>query len=1059
MKKALWGLGVLLTILLLCSLPMGVALADESKELVLLDNGVEMTEVTVKEETVSGQKYTVYQVTYHEGLFLTIDPTTKGGESITDGDPQSVRITGVGDYAYTFVIANSLERVLIRVSPIPVTLAWVEDSLTCEYGQTPRPQAVVTSGQQDVPLTYHNLDSDDDFAVSRVGSYTVVAQAGGNYAGSLTGTFVVNKCNASIVVSNPPTEGVVWDGPYQVLSRMGVTVQEGYDLLQGKIKVLSNGSAVNSGTLGSVGSYQISFCFDDNNSNNFARSGYNLTDTYSLTLLRAPLSITWEAGGISVPYRPDPSYPQLIYDSFANDTVRLVSAGAKAEGLDLSLLSIAYLDQDKTVLSQGPIDVGSYWVRLSYPATATYDAAGEVDVPLTIVKADISSQIVVYLNGMAVSPKVTSEFTYGDSFAYAHSLPSVYAELEQSAVGNYQRKVGETWDTLDEAPTSPGTYRYVVVLTDRNVTATSSRSFVIARAALTVESLDELLTVPALTYGDEIDLRPDVPDYQEDGEWIVMYEGEGYPRSVTPPIAAGTYSLALTLDGDSFYVFSQVYPDCLTIVPKPLAVTVEDKTVAYGNAWAGNTLRQGIDVSFDSGAMGKGSDEAELLSALSLVAMDGETRYASPDRVMVVGNRYDLVLEGSHPNYSITAQNGHLYVSRRTLTVTASSATVYKGASERDLGVELANVCPWDDEEALIALFGVRLKDDLEWEEAVSSVTTRALSYELEPYKKADSPLLDNYNPTYRTGKLTVRSTTLVTSDPDNFGVEGQFSQEDSLTLVKGSPSQYQGAVSSVLKGYVAKTVYEINKTVSTERNTGIVVSITAPQDAKILVSYDGVNYDEVDFSYVGDKAVFSQTVMATRYVVCVKRDIPWTLIGAIGGGVVGVLVIVIVAVVATKKKKQKKQQEELQAVTTAPTKGLQHKSEEEELDELIQNFDESTVRRELTPAERIALREKEEKYNQYRLRLQRMRGSGDKSMQDKLAGLQLGAADDDAIIARMIAEDEARAKELEEELLKEQEEEEQSKPAAVILERKEGELKQRSFAPTVKDDDDDVDI
>ena len=102
--------------------------------------------------------------------------------------------------------------------------------------------------------------------------------------------------------------------------------------------------------------------------------------------------------------------------------------------------------------------------------------------------------------------------------------------------------------------------------------------------------------------------------------------------------------------------------------------------------------------------------------------------------------------------------------------------------------------------------------------------------------------------------------------------------------------------------------------------------------------------------------------------------------------------------------------------MTTAPTKGLQHKSEEEELDELIQNFDESTVRRELTPAERIALREKEEKYNQYRLRLQRMRGSGDKSMQDKLAGLQLGAADDDAIIARMIAEDEARAKELEEE-------------------------------------------
>lgn len=79
--------------------------------------------------------------------------------------------------------------------------------------------------------------------------------------------------------------------------------------------------------------------------------------------------------------------------------------------------------------------------------------------------------------------------------------------------------------------------------------------------------------------------------------------------------------------------------------------------------------------------------------------------------------------------------------------------------------------------------------------------------------------------------------------------------------------------------------------------------------------------------------------------------------------------------------------------------------------------------------------------------------------MQDKLAEYSLSCADDEAIIMKMIAEDEARAKALEEEILAE-EEEAAATPAAVILARPDYELNARQVAPTHrKDDDDEVDI
>ena len=112
---------------------------------------------------------------------------------------------------------------------------------------------------------------------------------------------------------------------------------------------------------------------------------------------------------------------------------------------------------------------------------------------------------------------------------------------------------------------------------------------------------------------------------------------------------------------------------------------------------------------------------------------------------------------------------------------------------------------------------------------------------------------------------------------------------------------------------------------------------------------------------------------------------------------------------------------------------------------------------------QRIALREREEKYQQYKARLARMRTS-DRTLSEALSGLGVDkSADDDEIIRRMIEADEARAKQVEEDLKREQEEarrKEEEAKKVIILERSDEVLEQKTFAPTfVESDDDDIDI
>lgn len=1081
MKRALWSiLTLILLIACLLAIPFGLASADSASELVLLDGGAPVDGVTVTTYSVSGRTYTCYRLPYHEGLALTVDDKTEKGVAIgqpelkaavfdNKGMPsQQPAISGIssaGMYVFTGVVGGA-EQVTVVIDVVPIDiedkLEWVDGTLFGEYGQTPHPQAIVDGLDADVQLTYTTTYKPLDAP----GEYAVTAEAIGNYQGSIGGTLVISKCQAAITVSNPPEESVEWDGPYDAIARLGVTVDAKYDLLADKILLLLDGKSVPSGTIDTVGDHTLAFRLAGDNNYYLGDEG-NKTDSYDLTITRSPLAIDCPLGSISVQYDEGGAYAASIYQA-----VKLVSHDKDVE-LDKTILDIVYVVGEGESVS-APSDHGEYHVKLSYRQTDYYLAAEQVILPFVIRQKDISSALTITLNGSKTNKTNVREFAYGQSFTYAYSLEG-YEELADKLSATYLQKDGLGWAPMGDKPSNPGTYRYHVGLDYGNYAIDDYREFSIQRAALQVMPLSQLVEGTDeegklhFTYGEPIEIHPDVPDYEEDGQWVITFKKGAV--AVPAPTDAGTYNVQLTLADDSFYTYTQLFAAGVVIDPKEIDVTVLNKPVTYGSEWQSVPLNPKVgdpkqDVSFAEGAV-KQEDLADLLSNLKLVAVGQDSRlYEAPDRSMVVGTRFALQVEGTHPNYIIHSVDGELIISQRTLTVTADDLTIYRDSIEKALTVTLGNACKWDDQSALVACFQVQITDGasvLTWAQAVESVTTYQKVYDLVVHTTGDSPLLNNYNPRFVGGKLTIRPTSLVTNLPSEFGVAGRFSQEDSLMLTKGSVASYQSAVSSKLKGYTAKTVYEIAETVATQGGTGITVSIAAPKDAKLLVSYDGGETYEVeeDFVYQDGKIVLSQTVMASRYIVCVKRDIPWLLIGAVGGGVVGIVLIVLIVVMTMKWKKDKKKKEEMLAVSAAPSAAAaKRKSEDEELDELIQNFDESTVKHELTPAERIALREKEEKYNQYRLRLQRMRGSGDKAIQDKLSSLQLGSEnDDDVIIARMIQEDEQRAKELEEEILREQEEE-AAKSATKILEHKNVELKQRSFAPTAKaDDDDDFDI
>lgn len=695
----------------------------------------------------------------------------------------------------------------------------------------------------------------------------------------------------------------------------------------------------------------------------------------------------------------------------------------------------------------------------NYEAT-TLDTAASLTIEKCIVR---------------ISVEYDNEIAYGSLFKFSYEVNSAqFHEWKEGQVVKYdelfwrQKQDGEWEDYFYDGKTNPlpGVYQLQVKM-DSELYVGRSSEIIITVDHLALPDSQVELGQAEFEYGKEygIDwtISPVVKgvELDEGSSWSVRFGQNG---SWNADISqCGRYDVEITLNNDALYEGKFVFVEAMTITPKEVVLSVWDIYTEYGEDVFANGYTHGAEqddkmVGWKQGAV-LSADVGDFLKSLKLYVVVGDARVLSTDRLPVQKGGYAMQVECTSSNYTMkVGALGRLYVDARTLTAgVIGDLELYEGSAVQP-DVSLEHLVDWADEDtrdAMKACFYLQYYED---DTLLDAAPSSAGRYKVVPAYH-DSELLANYKVNAKSSTLVILSLNLPTSTED-FAVSGRFESNETLSVVKGLIGRYTNVVSNRWGDYHAVAVYEIAN--PPESKAQISFRLLLPEgcrDPKMLCLVDD-QWMEVSFVEQNGYAVFTQRSMSTTYIICSKGQINWLLIGLIVGGALVVIVVVVVLLVVNKVRRTKRLAADAAKSVAAPTAGPRP-NEDEELDSLIETFDESTVERELTPAERIALRQKEEKYQQYRARLQRMRTS-DRTLNDTMSALGLhGDEDDDAIIARMIEADEERARQMEEETRQEEmaRREQEAAPTAVILEKREEVLEQRTFAPTQNDSDDDEDI
>lgn len=1031
-------IGLATLVFLLVGVSTGIAVADGS-DLVFLD-GQEIVEAVRNGDT--------YTLVYRPNMSLTLAMET------ADGTPISVDtnapMTSAGTYGRWVTCNGITSYIQIVIQKMTVPLAWQTETMEGIFGQTHTPIAVATDGGEYQIDYYARSDYSvgiEALATYDAGTYSVFAKINEtNYDGKLTGSYQIKPYPVALSVVEVQTLSFDQVVDKSMAELFSLSVEPPFSAI---CKLTDANSTMS--YIETVGEYSVQF-FYEGKSSNFL---YPSTPVYTLSVTKAQPALAGEA--LQLAYRPQLAtlFPQNLLDAYGSAYWLENSAGEiiqrRPEGF-----SFAFFENDEgapgAALASFPTDIGSYWVEIAYLGDTNYEGCAALQIPLVITKQDVSDELAMW-------PAENTRYD-GNAKDIIYEVDNedyrLWTESGNQADIRVDYYQGES--LLPGAPSLPGEYRAVLVLDSACFVGSHEMAFTVTHAVLSEETVRY---TKEWVYGQEVLPSPTASVSETvDGNWQILYAVTGSSEWTNQPKHSGWYDLRITLSEDSRYTFDHVYQQGLYVAPKPVALTVHARTVAYGDSINWGTPRYGElgvgDVWWPDGGV-MAADRAAFLQSLSLAVLVEGQEILGADARLTAGMRLSVQLVSSASDYVVSlAEESWLTVEARPLSVRVDLPSIYYGATPRPyVSVDSTRVVFNQDAAMLADCFEiVWLSAD---GEVLPETPTEVGNYAVRTKPKADlSPalaaLVANYAPIHTTTQWQIKSKQVATNQ-SGFEVEGLFEEGQSLTVEKGIATDYQSVVKQYAAGYNAQAVYQIDRTPSSTGTVTVRLDITGIKNAILLVSYDNTTWQRVDCTQSGSWLIFEAPYLASRYLVCSPEETNWALIGGLIAAGVAVLVLVILLVVrATRRGKT-------QTATVATPNADRHKSEEDELDDIIATFDESTVVRELTPAERLALREKEEKFNQYRQRLARMRGGGDKAMQDKLAEYSLSCADDEAIIMKMIAEDEARAKALEEEILAE-EEEAAATPAAVILARPDYELNARQVAPTHrKDDDDEVDI
>ena len=1029
----------------------------------------------------------MYTFVYHAGIDLRLGDTTTTGEAVTwsgVAPMREVKRDNNGSLYYYSVLGNiagTNYTFRIRIEPREVGTTWISDTMQCEYGQTVRPEVELDEAVPDA-VSFEATDGStfDTQYVKGIGcgQYTVraVLPTYSNYV--LTGNtsvYTVDTYKGSIEVDATEATLQYSGDSVNAVAVLGARNADGYPF-HAEYSIDNGVSWTQVESLAAAKRYLVRYAFEGKPSN----YAHPKTDDYVVTIEKGDASLRALESVVTVGYSKTADYAAAVYNQ--KDTVWTIcdQAGNPITCESTDFVITYRLTTEGDFGATPPSTVGEYMVCIHYNATSDYNASAEdLVLSLSVVRGTVYLSWKPYDAEMAYGTKFALDDKYevGSEEArqyieYVHEHDEVQDEIRFALHYTYSADEGATWQsyTVTSAAPIPGLYRVTADMECALYVGTTRvpAAIRVHKVVLRKEDLD--LSETSVVYGEPVSVRPRAEGKIITGQWQVSFGQRGvYGVSA---VSSGSYDVHLTLEDDPMYSADLQYLGLLTIRPRTVHLTVWDYDVVYGD----RAFTQGVTYGNDrlSGMVCWRPDEVleedktAFLATLSMtVTSPSGANVAEIDSNFVVTTEgYPMQVACSSDDYVIEIdRQGLLLVLPRPLRVsitsTTGSMTVYEGATPR-LVLNIDNwVLDAEYEDLRNALSYTYV--DVEGN-AVEGTPTAPGSYTLK-LTYEDVPVLSNYDVRYTTAKLTIKSLSLPTTAAD-FAVTGHFDSNEELVVTKVANSVYSSEASKVLKGYDVVAAYEISHP-RNAANGQITFRLAMPEGVRdpVVLYLEGNQWTQVEATVEDGMLVFSQSAMASKYLICAKGEINWLLIGLIAGGVVLIAVGVVVALGVVRMRHNKHLASEASKQVAAPTAAATGKpNEEEELDDFIDTFDESTVERELTPAERIALREKEEKYQQYKARLERMRTS-DRTLRDTLTALGISDSDDDdAIIARMIEADEERARQVEEEVRREEEAQraaEEEATRAVILERSDDVLEQKTFAPTIvdTDDDDDIDI
>ncbi len=881
-----------------------------------------------------------------------------------------------------------------------------------------------------------------------------------NYEGQNTSVFTINPSAAVIIAES----GEVAYSGEEIDPRHKLSADVEGDIIapQYYAEVFLSGVWVQ-GNVTDAGEYQVRFRF----AGSLANYASPYSNEYTLVVRKADThfvkeDLTFEYSGASVDASSQLG-SKIIFKN-ADYNTEIISG--------FGVLTYTYYKDGEPIAA--PSEIGEYALRIEFAGTDNYNASDSGMIPLSIAR----KRIVFDIEGNydPIEDTLTEQYT-GEGFAVIYylldaELNGVSQVVEEESVDYYRiigSASGDTHVLLEELPVVPGEYRVVIEVTTAHYYGIKELKLIIEKITLP-ESI-------ALMYGDSIfegaaiiysaapvEFLPVVPVIYDINGFVIEFEGRGatsYSRKAQAPQHAGTYTIHVELDSDIYYGSLSVD---FTISKRIITVTPNDVSVVYGDRIyivSGTLLYQAGNVTVTG--LADGDTAASIVNYIRITI--GDSALTQTNATISVGEyslRTALRTDITHPSYIIDVDNsdaGVLTVTKRNLFVSMNDIAVIAGHSVAPTIKEITNFAYSDS-------LSNELRNAIQWDYYEGDSLLDAPPDRIGTYSIVAKGELANYIVNSINGTLTLCKASLADGNSLPFSAEGKFAPSQTLEVVYGSVTNaIKLAVSEKFEKHQAVRVINVTQKASTADGSRLTVYIDVSDLAKssnykVLARY-GNAYTEVDFVLNGSTIEISELLMADSYIVCdvTRIDVMWYILaGAIALAVlvIGGTIFRIYYTGGFKKKHKEKGK-----IVQVQSKGKKSK-DDEELEQLLQDFDESKVVREMTPAERLEKKRREDKFEQYRLKLQRLRASGDKALEDSLMASGVKNIDDEMIIQRMIEEDETRALRLEEEarLEKEAAERAKEKPKAVILPKNTDSYEQKSFAPKAKNDDDlDVDI